>query len=164
MLHQLALSCILPKEYGGLRLAGNESIVVFFSNDHKFSLSRIVQLYYQRIIAVASTSFNTQRASSFSGSVHEEPESQLAVESLLSKCLSRLWIIRCKDVLQLRASLAALPRRLATISKRKQQEQLDASIPNASVPEQSVTLIIDSLDTFSLLENKSTYHHEPVRS
>ena len=144
-------------------MAGNESIVVFFSNDHKFSLSRIVHLYYQRIIASASVAFNSQRSSAFTGQVLESAESQIGVDSLLHKCLSRLWLIRCKDPLQLRASLVALPRRLATIAKRKRQESANNDSPDISLPDQSVTILIDSIDTFSLVENKTTYHHEPVR-
>lgn len=139
---------------------------MFISNDHKFSLSRIIHLFYQRLISSASNSLKSSPSGpSYSATqAHSAEDDDLkSVDSVLHECLSRLWLLRCKDPLQLRVSLAALPRRLATIEKRKQQEQVPQTSDPPPAAEVNVTLIIDSIDTFSLVENKSTYHYEPVR-
>jgi hypothetical protein len=159
LLLQIALTSILPASRDGLIFNGNESVVVFFSNDQKFCLSRIVHLFYQRIISAASVASKSSSITSSSG----DPEASSATtDSLLQECLSRLWIMRCQDWLQFKASMVALPRRLAAINKQaaitpNATEPLPNQPPGADTP---VTVIIDSMDTFFLLEGKQSSQHD----
>jgi hypothetical protein len=157
----MVVSCILPYERGGLVFGGNESVVVFFSNDQKVSLSRIIQLFYQRVVANALLASKSPHSNATKPT---EDEQETFVESILQESLSRLWIIHCKNALQFKISMAALPRRLETIIIKNQPE--NASSENASslptLPR--VTLFVDGIDTYALLENKSPYQADPVRA
>ena len=157
----MVVSSILPRERGGLLFGGNESTVIFFSNDQKVSLSRITQLFYQRVITVASAA---SKKPTPADSTAKENESDTNVESLLQECLSRLWILHCKDALQFKVSMAALPRRLETIATKNQAAKPSDVAATAAPSFPSVTLFVDTIDTYALLENKSAYQSDVVRS
>lgn len=148
---------MLPKEKGGVNFAGNESIVIFISNDQKVSLPRIISLFYQRILNRIYHSISKNKTE-----VQNEAE-DVEIESLLKECLSRLWIARCKDSLQFKATLATLSRRIATIHRRNQGvESTEADANSSTSARPTVTLIIDCLDAFKFSESKGV-SQESVR-
>lgn len=133
------LDFVLPFEKNFLKLNGNGGLAIFFSNDHKFNLSRLISLFYSRIIKSLNELKNINSEENFN------------IDDLLEECLKKLWVTHCRDATQFKISIDSLPRRLEIIKS----EQNQVNIP--------IVLLVDSIDSFYWLGKSSDiYGHENV--
>lgn len=148
----MVATCILPIQKGGLHIGGNDSIVVFLSNDAKFNLQRVVQLVAQKLQRASIEHVDAMlQKMDVTGSEQLDAQRGLELESITKECLSRLWVSRCKNLSEFVLSLVTLPRRLADISSKQETTADGANSSNANLAPQ-VTLFIDTIDLFAPLQ------------
>jgi len=90
LLLQILVTCILPKKWGEVDVGGNESSVLYFDNDFKFNLQRVLQLIKSRLKRVRVT--------------EGQPPLQ-DIGRLVNETTSRLLVCQCYDLLQFCATM-----------------------------------------------------------
>lgn len=96
---------ILPQRYRDLDIGGSELGVVYFDNDLKFNMQRLVHLLTIRWERAISQALLDSRFTALAVHMKEDPT---AKELFLRSTLERLIVYRCTDALQFAATLATL--------------------------------------------------------
>lgn len=134
MLIHLIANCILPKSWKHLTLGGKGICVFMVDTDYHFQLLRLVSVLEHRILNTIKQSGDVSE--SFKGDVSDRgeiPEKYRGFEEFIKSCLTRLYIVRCSNSIQLLATLLSL-------------ENLIATKPEVAV------LMIDSIGAFYWLD------------
>ncbi|KNA10514.1 hypothetical protein SOVF_143750 [Spinacia oleracea] len=103
ILLQVAINCILPKEWKGVSYGGLEQSVMFIDLDCRFDILRLLQLLKLRIYSVCQVSNDLGDAGNWT-----------CDEELIHKCLERFLYVRCYDSLEFLATLKTLSYQLQT--------------------------------------------------
>ncbi|XP_021718742.1 DNA repair protein XRCC2 homolog isoform X2 [Chenopodium quinoa] len=106
ILLQVAIECILPKEWKGVSYGGLEKSVMFIDLDCRFDVLRLLQLLKLRI-----SSFHLKNE------LHSARD-WTCDEELIHNCLERFLYVRCYDSLEFLATLKTLNYQLQTKSKK----------------------------------------------
>lgn len=112
---QVIVSCILPRTVGHSEVGGNELKVMFFDNDYRFPLFRLVQLLEGRLTAALLPRVGSRLSGvcvcvssgatfffllfNYFGIILKRSHDTAAeeVESIIRSCLSRVILYRCRD-------------------------------------------------------------------
>ncbi|XP_046365880.1 DNA repair protein XRCC2-like [Haliotis rufescens] len=103
LLHCIA-KCILPPEWLTFDLGGLGTKVIFIDTDYKFSILRLVILLEKKITDIVNTE------------VDETKPSSDEIEVFITKCLKRLYLVRCNSSHQLLCTLHSLETNIAADS------------------------------------------------
>ncbi|KAH7569795.1 hypothetical protein ACOSP7_017623 [Xanthoceras sorbifolium] len=137
ILIQVAISCILPKEWNGVHYGGLGRLVMFLDLDCRFDISCLAQLLKLRIIQANGSSSKVhwdQKVGNL-GTCHAKGNSSIAYdEELFALCLRRFLYVRCYDSFEFLATLKTLCFRL-----QKEREAYGISVH---------FLMIDSIGAF----------------
>lgn len=125
LIMKIITAMILPKRWGDVELPGNGYNVVLFDTDLNFNVKRQLELIIDRI----------------QGSMDEDNASS---ESLLKDIMNRMWVLKCKDALELKTSLTSLNRRIKSLDN---QQELSKS---------RWLFVVDSIDAFYWAERNES--------
>ncbi|KAK4841978.1 hypothetical protein QYF36_013588 [Acer negundo] len=137
ILIQVAISCILPKEWNGVHYGGLGRLVMFLDLDCRFDVSCLAQLLKHRIIQANGSSSKVHSEQNDGGlwTCHAKKKSSIAYdEELFALCLRRFLYVRCYDSFEFLATLKTLHFRL-----QKEREACGISVH---------FLMIDSIGAF----------------
>ncbi|KAK1552161.1 hypothetical protein Q3G72_011512 [Acer saccharum] len=105
---QVAISCILPKEWNGVHYGGLGRLVMFLDLDCRFDVSCLAQLLKHRIIQAngSSSKVHSEQNDGGSWTCHAKKNSSIAYdEELFALCLRRFLYVRCYDSFEFLATL-----------------------------------------------------------
>ncbi|KAL6062728.1 DNA repair protein xrcc2 [Balamuthia mandrillaris] len=115
---QMIVNAVLPKEWDGVLLAGEEAGVLMFDNRHKFNLLKLVTMLESRLTIILQQQNRPD--------LLEQPN----LQQIIGSSLQRLHIVRCFNTLHFFATLRNLEPLLAaggysqpTRSSLQQQQQ-----------------------------------------
>ncbi|KAK3222473.1 hypothetical protein Dsin_009498 [Dipteronia sinensis] len=153
ILIQVAISCILPKEWNGVHYGGLGRLVMFLDLDCRFDVSCLAQLLKHRIIQANGSSSKVHLEQNDGGSwtCHAKKKSSIAYdEELFALCLRRFLYVRCYDSFEFLATLKTLHFQL-----QKEREACGISVH---------FLMIDSIGAFHWVDRacRPLPHEETV--
>ncbi|GAB2277669.1 hypothetical protein Dimus_012374 [Dionaea muscipula] len=108
ILLQVAVNCILPKEWKGVCYGGLEQSVMFIDLDCRLDILRLLQLLKCRISSANGSNIDAVRNKS----------GHVCDEHLIEICLQRFLYIRCYDSCEFLATLKSLPIELKNARKK----------------------------------------------
>lgn len=101
ILIQVAITCILPKEWKGVHYGGLERLVVYLDLDCRFAIQRLSQALHHHILQT-----------------HHHHHANGSDEELVLACMARFLYARCYNSFQFLATLKTLHSQLQKESKR----------------------------------------------
>ncbi|XP_057250286.1 DNA repair protein XRCC2 homolog [Beta vulgaris subsp. vulgaris] len=135
ILLQVAVHCILPKEWNGVSYGGLEKSVMFVDLDCRFDVLRLRHLLQLRIFSVHQLSRGVKNE------LHDARD-WTCDQELINKCLERFLYVRCYDSLEFLAMLKTLSYQLQT----KRQE----------LASKVYFMMIDSIGAYYWVDRAST--------
>jgi archaellum biogenesis ATPase FlaH len=116
----ICIHCILPSEFKGIKFEGEGVDVLYFDNDHKLSIWRVLEILETKIFAEIKQ--KTGKNELTDEDLNEIFGENISLEEFTRNCLSRIKVFQCKDAFQFWVTLKG--------------------IKNASI------IIVDSLNSF----------------
>lgn len=114
LVHVLA-GAVLPHQWKGVEIGGQDLSVVLVDNSYSFNLLRLITILEQRLMsAVEAGKLDKSRAAANSAIADDQDESMaVELESCVRHCINKLLIVRCQSSAQFLVTLCSLESLLA---------------------------------------------------
>ncbi|KXJ29770.1 DNA repair protein XRCC2 [Exaiptasia diaphana] len=111
MLLHLIANCVLPQTWNDINLGGHGVQVIFIDTDFHFQVLRLVAILECRI-ENAKKMLTVVSHDADADGANDQNECTNDIEEFIKTCLSRLYVLRCNNSLELLTSLLSLEQML----------------------------------------------------